>query len=107
MKALEDLLEKYENDLATFTDLLDSCNPNNRLKIEKLRYKVNCHKNMVNDLRSVLAEVANTESKLNMPVVSVPKGTVCVHPVKFVVWCEDDGMYWCNKCEQYVTQTAR
>jgi len=36
---------------------------------------------------------------LNLHNVSVP---VCEHPVKFVVWCGDDGLYWCNKCEKYV-----
>ena len=63
---MEELLKKYRKDLATFTDLLESCNDNNRLKIKELRYKVSCHKNMVADLERAMAEPKNENSGLHL-----------------------------------------
>lgn len=50
---IEELLSKYKKDLATFKDLLESCNPNNVTKIKRLQYKVSCHRNMVADLEKI------------------------------------------------------
>jgi hypothetical protein len=67
---MEELFNKYMKDLATFTDLLESCNPNNLIKIKQLKYKVSCHRNMVDDLQRAMAKGRNESSGLNIPVVS-------------------------------------
>lgn len=64
-------------------------------------------KEKVSDAEMYHSLVESIVKLCNLHSVSMPNGTGCEHPVKFVVWCEDDGMYWCNKCEQYVMQTAR
>ena len=55
------------------------------------------------DIAELLSEYKTEQ--LAIPLVVFSEAEVCEHPLKHIVYCPPEGLYYCNKCEKYVSQT--